>query len=101
MKQIKGFDIGHLNNGAHFLFVANAHKRAIADAAIKDKVANELQMFERAVQEEDRILVTSQKSLLSDDIREADRKYLSCHRESCKRLYALPEQGNSGGSESS
>ena len=88
MKQIKGFDIGHLNNGAHFLFVANAHKRAIADAAVKDKVANELQMLERAVQEEDRILVTSQKSLLSDDIREADRKRDNIYRAIVKAVNA-------------
>ena len=80
MKQIKGFDIGHLNNATHYLFVANVCKHLAGNTAAKAKVANELQALETALQEEDRIFMTSQKSLLSDDIHAADRKRDNIYR---------------------
>ena len=66
MKQIQKISLERLANGAHFLFLTNAHKRATANAGVKDKVVNELHALEMALKEEDRILATSQKSPLSD-----------------------------------
>ena len=69
-----------LTNGAHYLFIANVCKHLAGEAAAKAKVANELQALETALQEEDRIFMTSQKSLLSDDIHAADRKRDNIYR---------------------
>ena len=80
MKQIGKMSLERLTNGAHYLFIVNVCKHLAGEAAAKAKVANELQALETALQEEDRIFMTSQKSLLSDDIKEADRKRDNIYR---------------------
>ena len=89
MKQIQKISLERLANGAHFLFLTNAHKRATTYAGVKDKVVNELHALEMALKEEDRILATSQKSPLSDEIKNADRQRDKIYRGIEKALNAF------------
>lgn len=73
MKKILNVDLVHLNNGAHFLFITDAVKRVVADAKVKTKVAAELTALETAFKAEDKALKLSQASLLSREIKAADK----------------------------
>lgn len=61
-----------LNNGAHFLFISNVLARAEADANVKSKLSAQIVSLEAAMEQEDKDLKISQKSMLTDDIATAD-----------------------------
>lgn len=61
-----------MNNGAHFLYVSNVLARAEADTKVSEKAAAQVSALKTAVAQEDRDLKLSQKSLLTDDIAQAD-----------------------------
>ena len=62
-----------MNNGAHFLYVSNILARAEADEKVSTKAATQIAALKEAVEQEDKDLKLSQKSLLTDDIAQADR----------------------------
>ena len=72
MKEIGTIAVGRLNNGAHFLYVSNVLARAEADTKVSEKAAAQVSALKTAVAQEDRDLKLSQKSLLTDDIAQAD-----------------------------
>ena len=72
MKEIYDINIQRMNNGAHFTFVSNILARAEADTAVKEKASELVSNFKTAVSAEDEALKISQKSLLTDEIAQAD-----------------------------
>lgn len=72
MKEIQPISLERMNNGAHFLYVSNILARAEADEAVKTKAATQVAALKAAVAQEDADLKLSQKSLLTDQIAEAD-----------------------------
>ena len=74
MKQIESIYMARIPGGAHFLFVNNVCERAEADAKIKVGAKAELEALRATRDEEDAALALSRKSLLSDTIREADKR---------------------------
>ena len=72
MKEIYDINIQRMNNGAHFTFVSNILARAEADTAVKGKASELVCNFKAAVAAEDEALKISQKSLLTDEIAQAD-----------------------------
>lgn len=72
MKEIYDINIQRMNNGAHFTFVSNILARAEADTAVKEKASELVSNFKTAVSTEDEALKISQKSLLTDEIAQAD-----------------------------
>ena len=72
MKEIYDINIQRMNNGAHFTFVSNILTRAEADTAVKEKASELVSNFKTAVSAEDEALKISQKSLLTDEIAQAD-----------------------------
>ena len=72
MKEIYDINIQRMNNGAHFTFVSNILARAEADTAVKGKAADQVNNLKAAVSAEDEALKISQKSLLTDEIAQAD-----------------------------
>ena len=72
MKEIYDINIQRMNNGAHFTFVSNILARAEADTAVKGKASELVSIFKAAVAAEDEALKISQKSLLTDEIAQAD-----------------------------
>ena len=72
MKEIGTIALGRMNNGAHFLYVSNVLARAEADTKVSEKAAAQVSALKTAVAQEDRDLKLSQKSLLTDDIAQAD-----------------------------
>lgn len=72
MKEIASISLERLNNGAHFLFATNMVAHAEADTKLKEKTASLITALRTAVTQEDTDLKISQKSLLTDDIVEAD-----------------------------
>ena len=74
MEHIDSLSMERLNNGAHFLFVTDVCTRAEADEKVKTKAAGEISKLKSAVKDEDDALALSRKSLLSDELKEADKK---------------------------
>ena len=72
MKEIYDINIQRMNNGAHFTFVSNILARAEADTTVKGKASELVSNFKTAVSAEDEALKISQKSLLTDEIAQAD-----------------------------
>lgn len=72
MKEIYDINIQRMNNGAHFTFVSNILARAEADTTVKGKASELVSNFKAAVAAEDEALKISQKSLLTDEIANAD-----------------------------
>ena len=72
MKEIYDINIQRMNNGAHFTFVSNILARAEADTTVKGKASELVSNFKAAVSAEDEALKISQKSLLTDEIAQAD-----------------------------
>lgn len=72
MKEIYDINIQRMNNGAHFTYVSNILARVEADTTINSKASEQLAVFKAAVKAEDEALKISQKSLLTDDIANAD-----------------------------
>lgn len=79
MKEITGISLGRMNNGAHFIFVKNILDRAQADTAVQAQAAAQVAALKAAVEQEDRDLKLSQKSLLTDDIAQADAERDACY----------------------
>ena len=72
MKEIYDINIQRMNNGAHFTFVSNILARAEADTTVNGKASELVSNFKTAVSAEDEALKISQKSLLTDEIAQAD-----------------------------
>lgn len=72
MKEIKDIGLTHMNNGAHFTFVGNILARAEKDSTVKAKAADQVAALKKAFEAEDAALKISQKSLITDDIAQAD-----------------------------
>ena len=74
MKKIGGISITLLNNGAHYSFINNALILALADKAVMAKAASEVETLKSAFAVEDEMLGVSRKSLLTDEIIEANKE---------------------------
>ena len=95
MKEIGTIALDRMNNGAHFLFVSNILTRAEADAKVSTKAATQIAALKAAVAEEDTRLKVSQKSLLTDDIVEADKErdaLFSGYKQAVKGFLNLPTE---------
>ena len=69
-------DFSHLNNGAHFQFIENVSDRLATDTKIKENAVGQavIKALTEALTTEDKYLVLSQKSLLTDEIAHADKE---------------------------
>ena len=74
MKEIGEIYLGRMNNGAHYLYVSDILARAEADTNVKSKAAAQVAALRTCAAREDADLKLSRKSLLTDDIAEADAK---------------------------
>ena len=76
MTDIKTIDLPKLNNGAHYEFMKVVSDRFATETALSTNAAAKkaIEALAAAVKEEDRCLVISQKSLITDDIKAADDK---------------------------
>lgn len=72
MKEINEIALTRMNNGAHFTFVGNILARAEKDSTVKAKAADQVAALKKAFEAEDAALKISQKSLITDDIAQAD-----------------------------
>ena len=72
-KQIDAMSVERLNNGAHYMFMYRVSTRASEIEIIGQKMADYVSNFKNAVATEDNCLVLSQKSLLSDKLKDADK----------------------------
>lgn len=93
MKEIGTINLHRMNNGAHFLYVSNVLARAQADTKVSEKAAAQVSALKTAVAQEDRDLKLSQKSLLTDDIAQADSdrdQLYSGYKQAVKGFLDLP-----------
>ena len=69
-------DLSRLNNGAHFQFIKNVSDRLATDTKIKENAVGQavIKALTEALATEDKYLVLSQKSLLTDEIAAADKE---------------------------
>ena len=69
-------DLSRLNNGAHFQFIKNVSDRLATDTKIKENAVGQavIKALTEALATEDKYLVLSQKSLLTDEIANADKE---------------------------
>ena len=69
-------DLSRLNNGAHFQFIKNVSDRLATDTKIKENAVGQavIKALTEALTTEDKYLVLSQKSLLTDEIANADKE---------------------------
>ena len=74
--EIAQIQLSHLNNGAHFQFMKNVSDRLATDTKIKENAVGQaaIKALTEALAAEDKYLVLSQKSLLTDEISKADRE---------------------------
>ena len=74
--EIGTIDTTHLNNGAHFQFIKNVHQKLVLETTIlTNPIAKDAaDKLGKALEEEDRCYVISQKSLLTKRIAEADHQ---------------------------
>lgn len=70
--EIQGIQVSSLPNGAHFNFMEEVTTRLNGDTAARDKISAKFTALTNALKVEDEALKISQKSLLTDDITEAD-----------------------------
>ena len=71
-KEINSIDLGRMNNGAHFLYITHIATRSMADVTVFNKCTPLVQALQKAAAHEDECLKLTQKSLLTDEIVEAD-----------------------------
>ena len=95
MKEIIEIHLAKLTNGAHFEFMTTVSKRAKAENAITSNAVAKaaLGALQSALDEEDRCLVLSRKSLFTDDIEVADKerdKLFSGYRAAVKGFLHMP-----------
>ena len=76
MVDIQAIDLVRMNNGAHYEFMKVVSDRFAAETTLSTNAAAKkaIEALAAAVKEEDRCLVISQKSLITDDIKVADDK---------------------------
>ena len=69
-------DLSRLNNGAHFQFIKNVSDRLDTDTKIKENAVGQavIKALTEALATEDKYLVLSQKSLLTEEIATADKE---------------------------
>ena len=69
-------DLSRLNNGAHFQFMKNVSDRLATDTKIKENAVGQavIKALTEALATEDKYLVLSQKSLLTEEIATADKE---------------------------
>lgn len=95
MTEITTINLSGMPNGAHFTYHSNrVYPQAYADTNVKSIAATQLTAYHTAIQAEDAALKLSQKSLLSDNLGEADkqRDYVySKFRQSVKSYLDFPE----------
>lgn len=72
MKEIKGIALTRMNNGAHYTYISNILARAEADTAVRAKAEELVDGIRTALEAEDKALNISRKSLITDDIAQAD-----------------------------
>ena len=74
MTDIKTIDLPKLNNGAHYEFMKVVNDRFASETALSANAAAKkaIEALAAALKEEDRCLAISRKSLMTEDIREAD-----------------------------
>ena len=72
-KAIASISLGRLNNGAHFEYVSMVLTSLQSQTAVKQKVADLAAAFASAVEAEDAVLKVSTKSLITDDLAQADQ----------------------------
>lgn len=93
MKEINYISLSRMNNGAHFTFVSNILARVEQDSVVKAKVAGLAATLQAAVAAEDEVLKISQKSLLTDDIAQADHDrdgYYSGYKKVVEGYLSMP-----------
>ena len=76
MVDIQAIDLVRMNNGAHYEFMKVVSDRFATETALSTNAAAKkaIEALAAAVKEEDRCIVISQKSLITDDIKAADDK---------------------------
>ena len=76
MVDIQAIDLVRMNNGAHYEFMKVVSDRFATETALSTNAAAKkaIEALAAAVKDEDRCLVISQKSLITDDIKAADDK---------------------------
>ena len=74
MTDIKTIDLPKLNNGAHYEFMKVVNDRFASETALSANATAKkaIEALAAALKEEDRCLAISRKSLMTEDIREAD-----------------------------
>ena len=72
MKEINEINMSRMNNGAHFTYMSDILNRAKNDTKVKNKTVTQIAALEAALADENANLKLSRKSLLTDDIAEAD-----------------------------
>ncbi len=71
-KSINSINLVRMNNGAHFEFVSTVLTSIQSQTAVKQKVSDLATAFAAAIEAEDAALKVSTKSLITDDIAQAD-----------------------------
>ncbi len=73
-KQIQAFNLVRLRNYGHFLFVTDITTRAKADPVVVEKAGDDLTALCNSLEQEDKYVTLSQKSLKSDKIAALDEE---------------------------
>lgn len=95
MMELKNITLERMNNGAHYLYVSNILANAEKNAQLKTKASAQLAALKTALAAEDDALKLSQKSLLTDDIMEADRlrdALYNGYKKAVKGFLNLPDE---------
>lgn len=95
MLQIDSIRVGSMPNGAHYAYHNDrVYPKANADANVKAIAAEQLTAYHAAIQAEDDALKLSQKSLITDDIMEADKQRDALYgkfKQSVKSYLSFPD----------
>ena len=92
-KQIEEIRTAGMDNGAHFTYHSNTLANAKKDSHISTKCTKFITPYEAAIGNEDEVLVTSQKNMISDQIAETDRlrdEIYRSYRNTVKAMTNLP-----------
>ena len=95
MKKIGSIRIKRMNNGAHFMFASNIQKRAESETILQTKIPKLVSALSKAVAVEDESLNISRKSMLTDDIIEANNKRTTLYagyRNAVKSFLNMPSE---------
>ncbi|MDR0988504.1 MAG: DUF6261 family protein [Prevotellaceae bacterium] len=95
MEEVNEFYVPGLNNGVHFLYNSDVVEQAEATPTIMRKMKQQVDALKQAVSQEDALLKLSTKSLLTDEIAEADRRRVTLYtsiRKVVNSLLKVPEK---------